>query len=117
MSHKIPNGFRVEYNYIRPKVSVFVESPFFEGMFERRQVISPKGGTTIASVRDEYGNLVASGRARCAKSDRFVKRIGRDIALGRALEELEGWLDYQEAEFRERIRWAYAYEDEYYDLY
>lgn len=53
----------------------------------------PKGGTTLAKVFDANGGLVAEGRATCSDGDNYVKAIGRDIALGRALAQLDGTIE------------------------
>jgi hypothetical protein len=50
----------------------------------------PKGGTTYARIFDANGDLVAKGIATCSNDDNYVKAIGRDIALGRALAQLDG---------------------------
>jgi hypothetical protein len=48
---------------------------------------APKGGRTEARISLPDGR-VAEGVAECSMSDTFCKRIGRDIAVGRALKEL-----------------------------
>ena len=46
---------------------------------------SPRGGTTIARV--SVGGRRGEGVARCSDQDNFSKRIGREIAVGRALKD------------------------------
>ncbi len=49
--------------------------------------IFPLGGTTIAEVY-QGEDLIATGQAVCSNKDNYSKKIGRQIALGRALKEL-----------------------------
>lgn len=50
-------------------------------------VILPRGGETMVRVFDDDGTTV-SGIARCSDKDNYNKRLGRTIALGRALKRL-----------------------------
>lgn len=50
--------------------------------------ISPQGGMTFCTITLTDGTE-AHGRAECSVRDNYSKRIGRDIALGRALVNLE----------------------------
>lgn len=47
------------------------------------------GGVTEAILVDENGKDLCSAMAVCNTKDHFNKRIGRDIATGRALKQLE----------------------------
>ncbi len=59
--------------------------------------LDPIGGMTRVLIRDSDARVVAAGVAHCAVPDRtrnvpgdnFNRRLGRTIALGRALKELE----------------------------
>ena len=57
--------------------------------------LSPRGGRTVAQIirpaehPDEGPEILAEGQAVCNLSDNFCKRLGRTIALGRALRDLE----------------------------
>lgn len=42
-----------------------------------------KQRVTVAYSYDNEHNMVRFAAAKCSKRDRFVKRIGRDIAVGR----------------------------------
>lgn len=48
------------------------------------------GGRTVAIVYDRNDEVVATGVATCSLSDRFSYKIGRQVALGRALAKLNG---------------------------
>lgn len=54
-----------------------------------------KGGKTevIIQVFDEHGDPLAKfvGVALCSMKDNFCYRIGREIAFGRALKQLDEW--------------------------
>lgn len=49
-----------------------------------------KGGKTVVSIFDKADNLVTTGAAFCNPVDPFNKKIGLEIALGRALHKLKG---------------------------
>jgi hypothetical protein len=51
--------------------------------------IFPRGGRTIVTLVDEWGEAVARGEARCSDLDNFCRRRGREIALGRAMKKLK----------------------------
>lgn len=48
----------------------------------------PKGGLTIARIIDGE-NLLVEGQALCHINDNFCRKIGANIALGRANKELQ----------------------------
>jgi len=49
----------------------------------------PHGGRTVAKLRDKKTNvLVATDVAECSERDQFCRRIGWQIAVGRALAKL-----------------------------
>ena len=48
----------------------------------------PAGGRTAVRVETSDG-CVAEGVAECSPRDNYCRRLGREIALGRALKELE----------------------------
>jgi len=73
----IPEGLTVKYQHRRN-----CTRPVKMGDYS---ALDPRGGETVASVFDTDGNLVASGVACCHAKDNYSKRIGRAIALGRAL--------------------------------
>ena len=100
---KGPDGktYSVKYTHIRAYESVH------PGKFDQNRRISSRGGTTIAEVYD--GDLLlTTGYADCHASDNYNKRIGRDIARGRALKKLadeqatsKEWLDKHISGLRE----------------
>jgi hypothetical protein len=81
----LPAGTKAYFEHIRIKVKA---TKMDEG-----SCVSPQGGATLVSVyRDDQDprvdEPVAKGCAQCAPTDNYNKRIGRDIALGRALKAL-----------------------------
>lgn len=68
MKPSLPEGYQARFNHIR------IDD-------------SPRGGATFCSVLDADDHVVARGSAFCNAKDNFNKRIGRDIALGRALKK------------------------------
>lgn len=49
----------------------------------------PTGGATEATIVNHKGEFLASAVASCSDKDAFNKKIGRDIAIGRAYKQLE----------------------------
>lgn len=47
-----------------------------------------RGGFTTCSLVDAAGYVVAQGHAECHENDNFNRKLGRTIALGRALKDL-----------------------------
>jgi hypothetical protein len=78
---ELPEDYMVRYHHIREHD----DAPPYEGVW----VPSPKGGETIAKIFDPEGNEVMQGRATCSPLDPFNRSLGRKIALGRALKNLE----------------------------
>lgn len=57
---------------------------------ELRMAPLPRGGRTIAKIRDKQTNtLIAVGIAECSDKDQFCKRVGWQIAVGRALATID----------------------------
>ena len=52
------------------------------------RVFSPKGGVTVINVTTPSGNTV-TGAARCSEKETWNRKMGNQIALGRALTQLE----------------------------
>jgi hypothetical protein len=82
---QLPEGYRVKYRHGRMSTGGidFVAGMSWSGL------PSPKGGETEARVYGPDDSLVALGIATCHERDNFCRRIGRDIALGRALKQLD----------------------------
>lgn len=81
MKVTVPEGLAVKYEHHRN--------------YDIAMKMSPRGGMTIAYVYRkedlEAGGIaiaVSSGVAHCHSKDNFDKRIGRAIALGRALKKM-----------------------------
>jgi hypothetical protein len=52
-------------------------------------ILSPRGGLTVADAYDSDGILIEFGEAACSMRDNYNKRLGRQIAVGRLLKRLE----------------------------
>lgn len=85
---------------LRIKVSHLRKFPNIEGMYTRKDMLAhkpdPKGGMTKAYVRLNSGEIV-TGYARCSDLDNFSRKIGRNIAVGRAMKEANMLLDEPES--------------------
>lgn len=80
----VPEHLTVRYSHVR---NWKVEMTFkMDGGV--RRYIDEKGGTTVATILDG-DKIVARGRAKCHPRENYNKRLGRAIALGRALKALE----------------------------
>lgn len=65
--------------------------PTERGGMTRCEIVVPIIGIdTISSEKSVHYEIQAEGEARCSFSDNFCYRMGRVIALGRALEALAG---------------------------
>jgi hypothetical protein len=88
VNHELPEGFTVKVSHYR-YVTVFNESftPELMSGLEWRGNYQPhsKGGKTIANVYDPDGNRIGTGVAYCNHRDNFNYKIGREIAVGRAM--------------------------------
>lgn len=82
---QLKEKYRVKISHLRYTKPKLVHANEIEDKSE----ISPKGGLTIIRVLDkETGKLIRKFRSRCCPEDNFVKRIGLDIAVGRAHKHL-----------------------------
>lgn len=72
----MPDGARVVYDYVYS-----MTTPNGRGLGKHRR-------STAATIYGANGDIIATGFAMCNPSDQFNKRIGRDIARGRALKRL-----------------------------
>lgn len=82
MQREIPEGLHARYEHQR-NFNVFRLNFRTES-----RSIDPRGGKTICYLENDNNEVVATGVARCSDEDSYVKKIGRDISLGRALKEL-----------------------------
>ena len=81
---EIPAGHRVRYKHER---AYYDKGPFAH--IHDSYSLLPQGGKTIARIIDPEGNEIARGEAVCRPDENFKKAMGREIALGRALKQLE----------------------------
>lgn len=82
----VPNGYSVKIVHFRryKGVSGYQHRDNMNGHQPR-----PNAGLTEAWIFDEEGKLVSYGEAKCGKRDNWSRKIGREIATGRALKLLE----------------------------
>ena len=50
---------------------------------------APKGGSTEVNIYDQQNELVTGYTAFCCPKDQYNRKIGKNIALGRALKQVE----------------------------
>lgn len=83
LMRELPDGYTVRY-YHEHGIGRLVPAWAF-GIEPIRE-----GHSTLARVLDGDGKTAAEGIAMCRPGDQFSKRLGRTIALGRALKYLDG---------------------------
>jgi len=95
-----PVGRFEESNKMKDTVETLRKSGYKVGVYHKRRRDErlifpelPKGGRTEVCITTPNGRT-ATGKARCSKEDTYVKKIGVQIALDRALKKLE--LDKEE---------------------
>lgn len=76
-------GFKVRVHHTR--CTELVSGP----QFTPRPVTLSKGGDTRIEVTTPDGQATVVGIARCSLQDSFNRKLGNQIALGRALMEFE----------------------------
>lgn len=85
MNRELPDGHMARYRHHREMNVREHATP--ENV--NKLVASPKGGSTEAFVYNADKQLVAWGQAHCRPDEPYNKRLGRTVALGRALHDLE----------------------------
>jgi len=82
-------GYTVHFSHIR--VFELPTQGKFYGRRKNHPALKPlsKGGFTICTIKLD-GELVTSHLARCSHLDNYNRKMGRDIAFGRAVAELTG---------------------------
>lgn len=85
MKRELPEGYTVKYLH-RHGVGRIAPRWCLVGFDHLSPVYH--GHSTQAVVFDPDGNIAAKGVAMCRPEDQFSKRLGRTIALGRALKKL-----------------------------
>lgn len=88
MIRQLPEGYIVKYHHRRS--TKIIHAKKMDGPME---VFDPKGGETIAIVYDTEGKEVIAACAICSPNETFNKRLGRTIALGRALHALDNHIE------------------------
>lgn len=86
MKRTIPDGAAVKFTHGRHVEGTV--GPWYRGKEGWPAELQPRGGHTIAKVVLADGSEIV-GEAHCSARDNYSKKIGRDIALGRALAALE----------------------------
>lgn len=98
MRHQLPDGYSVKFRHRRLRRyaarkfkfddTITVDDTVVDNHLVVRTSLNPFGGATQAEVFDESGQLVAIGTAICRPDEHFVKAVGRQVALGRALKTI-----------------------------
>jgi hypothetical protein len=99
MRFRLPEGYRPYVRHFRRVMNDRGFTMLVDFPVEGDEVLH-HGGGTIVDIYDEHRNVVATGASECSKTDRFTKKIGYDIAMGRALKELA------ETDERARVHWT-----------
>jgi hypothetical protein len=73
-------GYRVQVLHDRPVV-------YQQRLNGSVRVFLPKGGVTFITITTPEGNT-ATGAARCSEKETWDRKMGNQIALGRALNQL-----------------------------
>lgn len=94
MTQQLPAGYTCRYQHLRDfpwRTNQFATVPFRTTGDLKRRGLSPatKGGMTVCHVYDPSGEHVLSAWAHCNPKDNFNRKIGRQIALGRAVKAVE----------------------------
>ena len=89
MRPAVPDGLTVRYEHHRrgrtPSGLTFTVSPTDRRHLSPEDTILPTGGVTVAHLVDDAGNEIITAYAQCHDRDNYNRRIGRDIARGRAI--------------------------------
>lgn len=91
MNLDIPNGYEVDIFHYRhapgPGGGLTLVTKQEASVLGRE--INPRGGLTIAQiVREDHEGwrvVICDGEAYCSENDNYNRKIGREIAVGRAL--------------------------------
>ena len=85
-------GWNVEIHHKRNTVYKLDENRSQFNSTLAQKEVSPKGGYTAAFLEKDGMRFV--GEAVCSKQDNYNRKIGAQIALGRALKKIEGLREY-----------------------
>lgn len=86
MNRELPEGYTVRYKHFHGPARH--APPWCLSDADRWGTVV-LGHSTTAVIFDPEGRAMAGGLAMCRPEDQFSKRLGRTIALGRALKQLE----------------------------
>ena len=84
----IPNGLQPRYTHLRQADDDFNVSATTHQLKSWKMRPAAHGGYTQCKLVDPTGHVVATGIAACSKRDQFNRTVGRTIALGRAISNL-----------------------------
>jgi hypothetical protein len=93
---ELPEGARVAYRHLRRGGEVSADVPYSKFLDTARSwkeggfVLYPKGGVTEARIL-RGDEVLAEGKALCRPDENFNRKLGRNIALGRALKALKAY--------------------------
>lgn len=85
-SQQLDEGQKVNVSHLRAVKDGLLMTSYYWHKHELEP--NPRGGLTIVHILDKDGNMLARGTARCSELDQYNKKIGRSIALGRALKKM-----------------------------
>lgn len=87
---ELPEDVTVSFTHLRYPEKVTAFSPLCQPHLLRNKKLgfSPRGGQTVATIHRGV-SPIAQGVADCSIRDNFCKKIGRDIAEGRAMKQLK----------------------------
>jgi hypothetical protein len=84
--HQIPKGVRLEITHFRKVTNNGHE--YSTDLLLKDDELLPRGGATLAEAFDRHNNPIASAWANCSQKDNYNKKLGKTIAVGRLLKEL-----------------------------
>lgn len=83
-------GWQIKVSHNRRFV-LSAAGEFYGTRFEHPSVPpEPRGGFTIATLISPDKTVLVQGTAHCSRRDNYSKKLGRNIAVGRALSKLKG---------------------------
>jgi hypothetical protein len=97
MRFELPEGYKVRYHHDAAPEPTFFLRRIPDATFATERHFGSVSGTamwiafrrrTRALIIDPDGDVVAEGKAICRPDEPFCRRIGRDVARGRALKAL-----------------------------
>lgn len=87
--NSLPDGYKAYVTHFRRFRGRMEFLTRFDAMNEGiEEPPMPSGGATEATIVDPEGNIVAADYALCSYRDNYNKKLGRNIAIGRALKNM-----------------------------